>query len=231
MKVVAHFCSPLQSKFGTPRQSGVVPHLLGKIVFEQPFRSPDAVRGLEGFDYLWLIWGFSANRDTSTDNLTVRPPRLGGNKRVGVFATRSPYRPNALGLSSVKIHHIDFDATEAPVIYVEGADLMDGTPIYDVKPYIAYTDAHPDAKAGFTDSIQWQPLQVELTKEVEEKLAHPDYADISEQMPVCCQLLSQDPRPHYHDDPNRVYGMKYGGYDLSFKVTGSLLTVVDVKCT
>jgi len=231
LKVVAHFRSPLQSKFGTPRQSGVVPHLLGKIVFEQPFRSPDAVRGLEGFDYLWLIWGFSANRDTGTDNLTVRPPRLGGNKRVGVFATRSPYRPNALGLSSVKIHHIDFDATEAPVIYVEGADLMDGTPIYDVKPYIAYTDAHPDAKAGFTDSIQWQPLQVELTKEVEEKLAHPDYADISEQMPVCCQLLSQDPRPHYHDDPNRVYGMKYGGYDLRFKVTGSLLTVVDVKCT
>lgn len=228
MNTVAFFHSPLTSKFGTPRQSGVVSELLGKIVFEPPYRSADAIRGIEGFDYLWLIWSFSANKKQA-DSLTVRPPRLGGNERVGVFASRSPYRPNAMGLSSVKIHHIDYDCPDAPVIYVEGADLIDGTPILDIKPYIAYTDAHPKAKSGFTDTTQWQPLQVEFSEQVRQLLSTPDFQWLCSQQGVLSQLLSQDPRPHYHDDASRIYGMEYAGFDVRFTVSDAVLTVVDVK--
>lgn len=228
MNTVAFFHSPLTSKFGTPRQSGVVSELLGKIVFEPPYRSADAIRGMEGFDYLWLIWSFSANKKQA-DSLTVRPPRLGGNERVGVFASRSPYRPNAMGLSSVKIHHIDYDCPDAPVIYVEGADLIDGTPILDIKPYIAYTDAHPKAKSGFTDTTQWQPLQVEFSEQVRQLLSTPDFQWLGSQQGVLSQLLSQDPRPHYHDDASRIYGMEYAGFDVRFTVSDAVLTVVDVK--
>lgn len=228
MNTVAFFHSPLTSKFGTPRQSGVVSELLGKIVLEPPYRSADAIRGMEGFDYLWLIWSFSANKKQA-DSLTVRPPRLGGNERVGVFASRSPYRPNAMGLSSVKIHHIDYDCPDAPVIYVEGADLIDGTPILDIKPYIAYTDAHPKAKSGFTDTTQWQPLQVEFSEQVRQLLSTPDFQWLGSQQGVLSQLLSQDPRPHYHDDASRVYGMEYAGFDVRFTVSDAVLTVVDVK--
>ena len=146
---IAHFCSPLTSKFGIPRQSGLASDLAGTIVFEPEYRHAEAIRGLEGFDYLWLIWQFSANNPSVKGSLTVRPPRLGGNRRMGVFATRSPFRPNGLGLSCVRIHHIEDDTKLGPVIHVRGADLMNGTPIFDVKPYVSYADAHPDARCGY----------------------------------------------------------------------------------
>ena len=217
MKPIAIFHSPFKAKFGIPRQAGVVSKLPGTIVLDKSCRSVDAVRGLEGFDYLWIIW-----QCHQSDALTVRPPRLGGNKHLGVFATRSPFRPNPIGLSSVRIDHIDYDCNDAPVIHVLGADLMDGTAIYDIKPYIPYTDAHPEAKAGFTDSVQWQSLQVEFTPEAQTSLPRIIDREVLE------SILSQDPRPHYHDDPERIYGMEYAGYDVRFRVSGSILTVTDI---
>ena len=217
MKAIATFHSPFQSKFGIPRQAGVVSELPGRIVLEKAYRSVDAIRGMDDFDYLWLVWQCS-----KSDALTVRPPRLGGTKHLGVFATRSPFRPNPIGLSSVRIDHIDYDCPDAPVIHVLGADLMDGTIIYDIKPYIPYTDSHPTARAGFTDSVQWQSLQVEFTPEAQTSL--PRIIDRG----VLESILSQDPRPHYHDDPERIYGMEYAGYDVRFRVSGSVLTVTDI---
>lgn len=217
MKAIATFHSPFKSKFGIPRQAGVVSELPGRIVLEKAYRSVDAIRGMDDFDYLWLVWQCS-----KSDALTVRPPRLGGNKHLGVFATRSPFRPNPIGLSSVRIDHIDYDCPDAPVIHVLGADLMDGTIIYDIKPYIPYTDSHPTARAGFTDSVQWQSLQVEFTHEAQTSL--PRIIDRG----VLESILSQDPRPHYHDDPERIYGMEYAGYDVRFRVSGSVLTVTDI---
>lgn len=240
---VATFHSPFKEKFGIPRQAGVVSQLLGCIVLEKEYRTPDAIRGMEDFDYLWLIWGFSGNRHKA-QGVTVRPPRLGGNKQLGVFATRSPFRPNPLGLSSVRIDHIDYDCAEAPVIYVTGADLMDGTPIYDIKPYIPYTDAHPDARGGFTDSNEWQPLEVVIPDDIAEKLSkdsqsvsnaaearstHLQHASSTDTLSVLCEVLKQDPRPHYHNDPDRIYGMQYDDMDVRFKVSGNVLTVVEVK--
>ena len=217
MKAIATFHSPFKSKFGIPRQAGVVSELPGRIVLEKAYRSVDAIRGMDDFDYLWLVWQCS-----KSDALTVRPPRLGGNKHLGVFATRSPFRPNPIGLSSVRIDHIDYDCPDAPVIHVLGADLMDGTIIYDIKPYIPYTDSHPTARAGFTDSVQWQSLQVEFMPEAQTSL--PRIIDRG----VLESILSQDPRPHYHDDPERIYGMEYAGYDVRFRVSGSVLTVTDI---
>ena len=217
MKAIATFHSPFKSKFGIPRQAGVVSELPGRIVLEKAYRSVDAIRGMDDFDYLWLVW-----QGSKSDALTVRPPRLGGNKHLGVFATRSPFRPNPIGLSSVRIDHIDYDCPDAPVIHVLGADLMDGTIIYDIKPYIPYTDSHPTARAGFTDSVQWQSLQVEFTPEAQTSL--PRIIDRG----VLESILSQDPRPHYHDDPERIYGMEYAGYDVRFRVSGSVLTVTDI---
>lgn len=228
MKPIAIFISPLTGKFGTPRQAGVVQGLPGKIVFEKQYRSVDAVRGMEGFDYLWLIWGFSENKDVKP-SLTVRPPRLGGNKRVGVFASRSPYRPNPIGLSSVRIDHIDYDSPEAPVIHVSGADLTDGTPIYDIKPYIPYTDAHPDARGGFTDDAPWQPLTVHVSEEADRILQQPGFAALKQQFHICEQLLAQDPRPHYHTSTSRIYTMQYAGFDISFRVEGDILTVISIR--
>ena len=227
MKKVATFHSPLGSKFGTPRQAGVVKELIGRIVFEKEYRSPDAVRGMEAFDYLWLIWGFSHNKDVE-ERLTVRPPRLGGNKRVGVFASRSPYRPNALGLSSVLIERIDYDCPDAPVVYVKGADLTDCTPIYDVKPYIAYTDAHPDARGGFTDTAEWQRLEVQISEEAERQLALPEFEALRSDFHICKKLLAEDPRPHYHSSSQRIYTMQYASFDISFRVEDSVLTVVKI---
>ena len=217
MKAIATFHSPFKSKFGIPRQAGVVSELPGRIVLEKAYRSVDAIRGMDDFDYLWLVWQCS-----KSDALTVRPPRLGGNKHLGVFATRSPFRPNPIGLSSVRIDHIDYDCPDAPVIHVLGADLMDDTIIYDIKPYIPYTDSHPTARAGFTDSVQWKSLQVEFTPEAQTSL--PRIIDRG----VLESILSQDPRPHYHDDPERIYGMEYAGYDVRFRVSGSVLTVTDI---
>ena len=216
---IAFFRSPLTTKFGIPRQSGVASQLPGRIVFTPGYRRAEAVRGLEGFDYLWIIWEFSANK--RADGLTVRPPRLGGNERVGVFASRSPFRPNNLGLSCVRISKVEISGREGPVIHVLGADLMDGTPIYDLKPYVAYTDAHPDARSGFVDEHEWQPLKVEFVAGIANIYA-PD------EMEALRQVLAQDPRPRYHDAPERVYGMPFAGHDVRFRVDGGVLTVVEV---
>ena len=206
MNPIAIFHSPFPTKFGIPRQAGVVSEIPGTIIFEKPFRTPDAIRGLEGFDFIWIIWQSSATNSSPT----VRPPRLGGNTRVGVFASRSPQRPNPIGLSSVRISHIDYDAPDGPIIHVLGADIMDGTPILDIKPYIPYTDSHPEARGGFTDTTDWHPLKVVGTDD-----------------PVLKQILEQDPRPHYHDDPDRIYGMQYNGKDIHFKVKDKTLFIID----
>lgn len=206
MNPIAIFHSPFPTKFGIPRQAGVVSEIPGTIIFEKPFRTPDAIRGLEGFDFIWIIWQSAATNSSPT----VRPPRLGGNTRVGVFASRSPQRPNPIGLSSVRISHIDYDAPVGPVIHVLGADIMDGTPILDIKPYIPYTDSHPEARGGFTDTTDWHPLKVVGTDD-----------------PVLKQILEQDPRPHYHDDPDRIYGMQYNGKDIHFQVKDETLFIID----
>lgn len=214
---VATFHSPLTEKFGIPRQAGLVGELEGKIVLEPAFRSPDALRGLEGFDYIWLIWGFNLNRqDSSTTRLTVRPPRLGGNTRMGVFATRSPFRPNPIGLSSVRISNIDFAKGE---ITVKGADLADGTPIYDIKPYVTYTDSHPGASSGFVDEKQWERLSVEIPMQTAMQFGPEELAALKE-------ILSEDPRPQYSNDPERIYGMAFAGHQIHFKVDGGKLTVI-----
>ena len=224
LEPIAHFKSPFASKFGIPRQSGLVPELHGEIRFCDKYRRTEAVRGLEGFDYIWLIWEFSANRrdPDAAWQPTVRPPRLGGNARLGVFATRSPFRPNPLGLSCVRIERIDFDCAEAPVIHVLGADLMDGTPIYDIKPYIPYSDAHPDASGGFTDSADWKPLKVLIPDTVRDDL---ELRRGPEGLETLVGVLAQDPRPRYQDDPERIYGMPFCGLDIRFKAEAGSLTV------
>ena len=260
LKPIAYFRSPLTSKFGIPRQSGVVEDLIGEIVFEPEYSSPDAIRGLEGFDYIWLIWGFSANKHEQR-GLTVRPPRLGGNERLGVFATRSPFRPNPIGLSCVKIkatasppalpcregaanalkeqsQAIKSNLSPFPIhggrdgdrgcreglarLFVLGADLMDGTPIYDIKPYIPYADSHPDARGGFTDDTDWQPLEVIIPEEIANTFSPTELSSLR-------GVLSQDPRPQYHNDPNRIYGMPFAGRDVKFKVNGNILTVIGIE--
>ncbi len=217
IRPIAFFRSPLTSKFGVPRQSGLADSLIGEVVFEPQYRREEALRGLEDFDYLWLIWGFSANKSTDAGKLTVRPPRLGGNERLGVFATRSPFRPNSLGLSSVRIKRI-----ADGVIEVVGADLMDGTPIYDVKPYISYVDSHPGARGGFTDKKEWQLLSVMIPDEYGKLFGKDELSALKE-------VLSQDPRPQYQHDATRIYGMPYGGKDVRFKVDGDVLEVVGVE--
>lgn len=220
---IAHIRTDFPEKFGIPRQPGVVEELKGRIVFEPEYRNPDMIRGLEEFSHIWLIWEFSKNLaddGSSKFSPTVRPPRLGGNKRIGVFATRSPFRPNPLGLSVVKIDHVESDTPEGPVIYVKGADMVDGTPIYDIKPYIAYADAIPEAKGGFTDDMEYKTLKVEWNW---------DNNDIPKNTKISLEkILSNDPRPHYQNDPDRVYGMSYAGYEVKFKVTGEVLTVLSV---
>ena len=215
---IAFFHSPMKSKFGIPRQSGLVSELVGHIVFEPEYRLMEAVRGLEDFDYLWLIWEFSGNSEAKK-SLTVRPPRLGGNRRMGVFATRSPFRPNNLGLSCVRIDRIEEDPTLGPVIYVKGADLMDGTPIYDIKPYVTYADSHPEARSGFVDEKEWQELDVVIPEDIRAQFT-------TEELETLRKVLALDPRPRYQDDPERVYGMPFGAHDIRFKVVGRLLTVV-----
>ena len=217
---IAYFHSPFHSKFGIPKQSGLVEELEGSIVFCPEYRNADALRGLDEFDYLWLIWGFSANKHAAT-SLVVRPPLLGGNEKMGVFATRSPFRPNALGLSSVRISRIEPDTTRGPVITVVGADLMDGTPIYDIKPYIPYADSHPEAKGGFTDTHAICRLTVVI----------PDcfhYLFSQSQLQALYKVLELDPRPHYHKSGQKEYGMPYMDYDVHFTVNDGVLTVTDV---
>ena len=210
----------MTSKFGIPRQSGLMNDLLGTIVFVPEYQNPDAIRGLEDFDYLWLIWEFSGNRN-ETANLTVRPPRLGGNERVGVFASRSPFRPNRLGLSCVYINKVEMTASSGPVIHVAGADLMDGTPIYDIKPYVVYADSRPDARSGFVDQVHWEPLVVEIPAALANLYSEDELKGLR-------QVLSQDPRPRYHHDEARIYGMPFGGRDVRFQVKENVLKVVEI---
>lgn len=217
---IAYFHSPLTSKFGLPRQSGLATALAGSIVFETAYRSPDAIRGLEDFDYLWIIWQFSANR-TIAGGTTVRPPRLGGNTRVGVFASRSPFRPNGLGLSCVRIEHIDLHTPQGPVIHVQGADLMDRTPIFDIKPYIPSADAHPGVRSGFVDSHPWPTLEVDLPEEAAIHFS-------TQEQEALRQVLALDPRPHFHDDATRIYGMPFSGRDVRFRVADGRLTVTEI---
>lgn len=220
IKPIAFFHSSLTSKFGIPRQSGLANELQGRIVFEPEYQREEAVRGIEQFDYLWLIWEFSANPHEQ-QGLTVRPPRLGGNERVGVFASRSPFRPNRLGLSCVYINKVEMTRDKGPVIHVKGADLMDGTPIYDIKPYVTYADSHADARSGFVDEKEWHPLQVVMTDECQRCFSAEELAGLR-------QVLMQDPRPRYHDDAERVYGMPFAGFDVRFRVKDRVLTVVKV---
>lgn len=219
MKIIAHIETYFTTKFGVPRQAGIV-DTPGRIIFEPPYRVAEAVRGLEGFDYIWLIWQFSeAMRDDWSP--TVRPPRLGGNQRMGVFATRSPYRPNAVGLSSVRLLRIEQNTELGPVLHISGADLMDGTPIYDIKPYLPYTDSHPDARSGFAVRPAEQLLTVRYDDDV--------LAQVPEQLRASLlDILAHDPRPQYHDDPDRIYGMPFAGYDIRFRVANLTAEVVEV---
>lgn len=220
LKQIAHICSPFPTKFGIPRQSGLVDALRATVVFEPEFRNADALRGLEGFSHLWLIWEFSeARRDGWSP--TVRPPRLGGNARMGVFATRSPFRPNPLGLSCVRIEAIRHDAALGAVLDVSGADLMDGTPIYDVKPYLPYADCKPEAVGGFAASGEGRLLTVRADETLLAGLP-------ARTREALLGVLAHDPRPSYQNDPDRVYGMAFGGCEVRFSVDGETLTVRSV---
>ncbi len=221
LKEIAVIRTDFPEKFGIPRQSGLVKELRSTLVFHPEFRVPEALRGLEQYSHLWLIWEFSkAVREDWKP--TVRPPRLGGNTRMGVFATRSPYRPNPLGLSCVRLEEIDFDAPDGPLLHLSGADLMDGTPIYDIKPYLLYVDCRPEASNGFALAQQEGVLSVELPKELAELVPE-------DRRGALISVLAQDPRPQYISDPERVYTMSFAGLEVSFTVDGSNLTVTDIR--
>ena len=221
IRPIAHIHCDFKEKFGIPRQSGLIDSAHAKIVFLPEYRNPDALRGLDGYTHLWLLWQFS-EAVRSEWSPTVRPPRLGGNKRMGVFASRSPFRPNPIGLSSVKIVSIDLNTSKGPIIEVAGADLLDGTPIYDIKPYLAYTDSHPDAASGFALTSDAPKLDVEIPEEILEKIP----ADLHQSI---IDILAEDPRPGYQDDPSRIYTMQYATLEICFKVEGSTLTVTEIK--
>jgi len=223
-KIIAKIKSDFREKFGIPRQSGLVKNLRSTIRFEQEFRIADALRGLEGFSHLWIMWIFSENI-RSTWSPTVRPPRLGGNKRLGVFATRSSFRPNPVALSCVKIERIDLDGAEGPEIVVSGADLMDGTPIIDIKPYLPYTDAHPEAMGGFADAVRQNKLHVRETGVLESLLNSLP----PEKRTALIEVLEQDPRPAYQNDPNRIYGFTFAEREVKFQVNGDELEVLSIE--
>ena len=225
IKPISRFHSPFTSKFGIPKQAGLVSELEGTIVFEPEYRNRDALRGIEEFDYLWLVWEFSANRHAAKSPV-VRPPVLGGNEKVGVWATRSPFRPNNLGLSSVRLSHVEWEGSLCPVVHVQGADLMDGTPIFDIKPYIVYADCHPEARSGFVDYRKWKKLEVEISDDAAFFLCERGIA--GSQLAVLKEVLSQDPRPHYQNNPEKVYGMPYEGVDVHFRVSDGKLAVLPV---
>lgn len=220
IKPIAHMESDFPTKFGIPRQSGIT-SLSSRIVFEKEYRQPEAFRGIEEYSHLWIIWGFSeAKRERWS--ATVRPPRLGGNVRMGVFATRSPFRPNPLGLSSVKLLSVETDETNGITLVVEGADLMNGTPIYDIKPYIPYTDSHPQASGGFSDEVREDRLSVSI--------AAPLLAIVPEEkQQALLSILRHDPRPHYQSDPERIYGLPFAGLEIKFRVENDVLTVLSVE--
>ena len=221
MDVIAVMHSDFPTKFGIPRQSGLAEALQSTIVFEPAYRNPEALRGIEGFSHLWILWQFSqaVRQDWSP---TVRPPRLGGNTRMGVFATRSPFRPNAIGLSCVRLLSVEHTQDMGTVLHIGGADLMDGTPILDIKPYIPYCDAHPEAMGGFTQDAEDYLLEVDFPENLKQRLP-------AEKQEAICQVLSHDPRPSYQKDSDRVYGLSFAGHDIRFTVKDTVLTVVDVQ--
>lgn len=221
IQAIARMHSDFSSKFGIPRQSGLVQELRSTIVFEPEFRNPDALRGIEEFSHLWLIWQFSEAVRQGW-SATVRPPRLGGNTRMGVFATRSPFRPNAIGLSCVRLLSVEHTQDMGTVLHIGGADLMDGTPILDIKPYIPYCDAHPEAMGGFTQNAGDYLLEVDFPENLKQRLP-------AEKQEAICQVLSHDPRPSYQKDSDRVYGLSFAGHDIRFTVKDKVLTVVDVQ--
>ncbi len=221
LKVIAHIRNDFSAKFGIPRQSGLVEEVKAQIVFTPEYRNQDALRGLEGYSHLWLIWHFSEAQQEGWSP-TVRPPRLGGNTRMGVFATRSPYRPNPLGLSSVKIEEITLSTVEGPIITVSGADLLDGTPIFDIKPYLPYTDSHPDAIGGFAFGPGEGAVAVDCTDALLEIVP-------TEKRQGLLALLAQDPRPGYSKDPARIYGMEYAGFDIHFSVENGRVKVQKIQ--
>lgn len=220
MKIIGHIHTDFPTKFGIPRQSGLVEELKATITFEPEYRIAEAFRGLEEFSHIWILWKFSKSEKANW-SATVKPPRLGGKKRMGVFATRSPYRPNGIGLSSVRLEKIEFDEEKGPVLYVAGADLMDGTPIYDIKPYIAYADAHPEATEGFAAAVKDKELIVDFPKELLE--CYPE-----EKQKAIVGVLKQDPRPAYDTDETRVYGVEFAGFDVRFTVEGNHLKVKEL---
>lgn len=220
LKVIARVKSNFPSKFGIPRQSGLIPSLKAYIIFEPEYRNEDALRGLAEFSHLWLIWGFSENERASWSP-TIRPPRLGGNERIGVFASRSSFRPNALALSCVKLESIEKENINGTVLLISGADMMNGTPIYDIKPYLPFTDCIPNATGGFTDTHDKPLLQVVLPDKIAPSIASPIRKEIVD-------ILAQDPRPAYQHDPERIYGFNFAGFEIKFRATNDILTVLEI---
>lgn len=218
IRPVAWYRGLLPEKFGLPRQSGLVPDLAGRVEMAEGFRQREALRGLEGFSHVWLVWGFSRNHTWST---TVRPPRLGGNTRLGVFATRSPFRPNPLGLSLVELEKVVWDGPHGPELQVKGADLMDGTPIYDIKPYVPYADTRPEARSGFAQGADGT-LEVQCPPDLLARLPE-------DQRPALLGVLAQDPRPHYQNDPDRIYGMAFGEWNVKFQVEQGMVRVIGLE--
>lgn len=221
MKIIAKIYTEFDEKFGIPRQSGIVNETIGKIVFEPEYRVDEAFKGIDGYSHLWLIWQFSKamGREWSP---TVRPPRLGGNKRMGVFATRSPFRPNPIGLSSVKLISVEKTKNEGIVLWVSGADILSGTPIYDIKPYLAYTDSHADAKGGFADDVIDYKIEVEFDGEIAKNLSESEIKKLT-------AILEQDPRPSYKSSDERSYGMRFEGREVTFKYEKSKLLVTNIE--
>lgn len=222
MKVIAKAYTDFPEKFGVPRQSGLAQKLCGKIVFEPEFQNPDALRGIEEYSHLWLIWGFSRLEMRKDEwSPTVRPPRLGGNKRVGVFATRSPFRPNPIGLSCVKLEAVDYEEGHGLVLKVSGLDLVDETPIYDIKPYLPYVDSHPKARGGFSTEAAQYSLDVYVPAELEGILD-------TDKLETLISVLKQDPRPSYQNDPTRIYGMKFAGHNIKFRIEKETVIVEEI---
>lgn len=221
MKIIAKIQTDMSDKFGIPRQSGIVKELTGKIIFEPEFRVKEALNGIEEFSHLWLLWEFSENKRDSWSP-TVRPPRLGGEKRKGVFATRSPFRPNPIGMSCVKLERVEYTKALGPIIYVSGVDLMNGTPIYDIKPYITYTDCVPEAVQGFAEEYKNYALNVDFPQELLDRIP-------KEKQAALIGILRHDPRPAYQNTPDRIYGVRYMNFDVHFKVKNDTLTVTDIN--
>ncbi len=221
LKPIAHIHNDFPDKFGIPRQSGLVDALKAEIIFEPEYRNPDAFRGLEDYSHIWLIWGFSESMRNNWSP-TVRPPRLGGNTRMGVFATRSPFRPNPIGLSSVRLERIEFHSEHGPILHILGADLMDGTPIFDIKPYLPYVDSHPEASEGFAGPLKNYALRIECPPELLEQVP-------ADKRKALLALLAQDPRPSYQNDPERIYGLRFAGMEIKFRVENDVLYVIHIK--